>query len=127
MPTPPKITQATLDRIAELREADATYEAIGAAVGLSASHVNSICLKRGFERSVPSAELLWTDIRGPAVTRRGNHEVRRFTEQEDAELLALEAEGLSYTAIARRLGRARTSIENRLITLARREARKEAA
>lgn len=121
------LQQATLDRIAELREADVKYEAIGAEVGLSASYVSFLCLKNGFEPSDPSRWPTWEGIRGPAVMQRGNHQVRRFTDAEDAQLLALEAEGISLSEIARRMGRARNSVQGRLMTLARRDARKEAA
>ena len=64
---------------------------------------------------------------GPAIVRRGDHIVRRFTEKEDALLLELEAQNLNYSEIARRLDRRRNSIVGRLATLARREARAEAA
>ena len=45
--------------------------------------------------------------------------VRTFTEAEDDLMLALEGEGLDPNAIARRLGRNRQSIIDRLTALAR--------
>lgn len=122
-----KLTQSTLDRIAELREANATYDVIGSEVGLSPGYVSWLCLKHGFEPSNPTGWTAWETVRGPVVMKRGDHVMRRFTPEEDQRLLALEAEGLTYNAIARQLGRSRNSIQNRLMTLARRQARKEVA
>ena len=64
---------------------------------------------------------------GPAVVHRGDHVVRRFMPDDDARLLALDAEGLGHSAIGRAMGRPANSIRGRLMTLARREARAEAA
>ena len=61
------------------------------------------------------------------ITRRGNHSFRTFTPEEDARLLALEAEGKNYSVIGRALGRKPNSIRGRLATLARRDARSSAA
>lgn len=52
--------------------------------------------------------------------------VRGFTEHEDNTLLELEAQGLTYTEMARRLGRKQNSVRGRLYTLARRDERLEA-
>ena len=43
---------------------------------------------------------------------------RRFTEVEDAELEKLRVAGLSLAQIANQMGRARSSIQMRLVTLA---------
>jgi hypothetical protein len=51
--------------------------------------------------------------------------MRGFTDQEDRRLLELEAQGLTYTQMAQRLGRKQNSIRGRLYTLARREERVE--
>lgn len=56
---------------------------------------------------------------------RGGHLVRRFTDAEDAQLLALESEGISNSEIGRRLGRPSNSIRARLLTLARADQRAE--
>ena len=73
------------------------------------------------------AVVLPTTCPGPVEMKRGNHVVRRFTPEEDALLLTLEAEGLSYTEIGRRLERPHTSISGRLMTLARHEERRAEA
>ncbi len=44
---------------------------------------------------------------------------RRFTEAEDAQLEKLRVAGLSLSQIADQMGRARSSVQMRLITLAR--------
>jgi len=44
---------------------------------------------------------------------------RRFTEVEDAELEKLRVAGLSLAQIANQMGRARSSIQMRLVTLAK--------
>lgn len=53
--------------------------------------------------------------------------MRAFTPDEDARLLAMEAEGVKRSVMARRLGRKPNSVRGRLMVLARHEARREAA
>jgi hypothetical protein len=53
--------------------------------------------------------------------------VRRFTAEEDALLLQMEANGARYCEMCRALGRRHNSIIGRLATLARRDARAEDA
>ncbi len=53
--------------------------------------------------------------------------VRRFTVEEDAQLLGLEKAQLKVSEMARLLGRPANSIRGRLMTLARRDAREERA
>ncbi len=64
-----------------------------------------------------------------SVVQRGNHVVRRFSPEEDEQLLALASEGLGHSAIGRRLmpPRKPNVVLGRLLTLARREARAEEA
>jgi hypothetical protein len=61
----------------------------------------------------------------PIIHKRGDGIVRRFTAADDAQLLALDAQGLSVAEIARRMGRRDNSIHGRLECLARRAAREE--
>lgn len=61
--------------------------------------------------------------RGPMSIQRGTHTVRRFTTDEDQQLMALEAQAKSYHAIGVILGRGASSIKARLAILARREER----
>jgi hypothetical protein len=79
------------------------------------------CLVGAIEKPGPvQVPAPWT---GPMVVKRGAFEVRRFTADEDRQLIAMEAEGLKLGTIARRLGRRRNSVYGRLATPARREER----
>ncbi|NIJ07200.1 hypothetical protein FHS31_000796 [Sphingomonas vulcanisoli] len=64
-------------------------------------------------------------IPAPRHCMRSGYPVRHFTPEEDAQLLALEAEGRRNGEIAKALGRRENSIRGRLMTLARRQARAE--
>lgn len=59
------------------------------------------------------------------MSHRGNHVVRRFTPEEDAQLIELAAEGLGPTEIGKRMGRGHNTIMGRLFTIARPDARNE--
>jgi transposase-like protein len=111
--------QERADRVAEMRERGATLEAIGRELGFSAGNINWICLKYGIEG--PRKKKLGD--RGPLVVRRGNHEVRRFTPEEDAKITAMELAGKKRVDIARELKRKPNSILGRQMTLARRAER----
>lgn len=121
-----KFTRDQLDALAEMREAGMSCARIARRLGMSRGAVHWQCMRlgvvapedRGRVPVVPET---------PLVARRGDHVVRRFTRDEDARLLALEAEGLSIGEIARRLGRPANSVRGRLATLARHDAWKEAA
>lgn len=62
----------------------------------------------------------------PIILKRGGRQVRRFTQAEDSQLLAMSLENKTDTEIGRALKRRSHSIRGRLATLARREARAEA-
>lgn len=113
-----------IEQLAELREGKGwTYKRIAEAMGKSEGWVSWYCLVNGIEKPgtpVPSR------VRPGSVEHRGKHLIRRFAPEEDNRLLALEAEGLSYSQIARAVGRHRNSVLGRLATLARQEARAEA-
>ena len=117
----PIITDEKLEKIIRMRERGASMAAIGRAVGMSLGAVNWHCLKEGIEPPNPK------DLRehkiGPLVVKRGNHLVRRFTAEEDRQLLELEAKGLKKSEIAKAMGRKSNTITGRLRTLARREER----
>ena len=111
------------DTIAELRGVKGWgYERIGQHIGMSGNAVSWYCLVNFIERPGPPPPVHSV---GPMVVRRGNHDVRRFTADEDTRLLALEAQGLGYSEIGRHMGRKPNSIRGRLATLARRDARAE--
>jgi hypothetical protein len=123
-----RVTPEVKDRIFRMREAGRSYKAIGKAVGISAQAVSWYCLEACVEPSKPSkATCSWTEVRGPVIVKRGKFVIRRYLPEEDAQLLALEAEGLNYSQIGKRLGRKHNSIKGRLMVLARRDARAEAA
>lgn len=117
------LTQQQVDFILEKVEAGWNQRRIAAAVPCSVSTVYWQALKNGADRPNPP-KLRPT---GPAVVKRGDHFVRRFTPEDDARLLALEAGGATDTEIARALGRRANSIRGRMATLARMEARAEGA
>jgi transposase-like protein len=111
--------QERADRVAEMREQGDTYEAIGRELGFSASNISWICLKHGIE----GPRKFRLGDRGPLVVRRGNHEVRHFTPEEDAKITAMELAGKKRVDIARELKRKPNSILCRQMTLARRAER----
>jgi len=121
------VTDGDLVRIADLRERGWSFGRIRAALGsrISESAISWHCLRLGADP--PRARVLPDKIVGPAVVSRGGHLVRRFTPAEDARILALAAEGKGCGTIARLIGRRSNSVVGRLMTLARREARREAA
>ena len=119
----PKYTQAQQDRAAEMREAGATYTRIEKVTGIKATSAHWICLKLGAHP--PHARPART--RGPMVTTRGGHVLRRFTPEEDALIQKERTRGASVSEIARQIGRKPNSVRGRLMTLARHDALKEGA
>lgn len=119
------LTRAQVLEIAELREKGLTYGQIARRFGVSSETVGWHCLKEGAE--APKGGRSWDGIVGPTVMKRGNHEVRRYTPEEDQKLLTLAKAGKNKTEIGRVLGRRNNSINGRLLILARRDARAEAA
>ncbi|GEP09876.1 helix-turn-helix domain-containing protein [Methylobacterium gnaphalii] len=125
MSKPWRLTEADRERIATMREAGKSCGQIAAAIGCSISAVSWQCLRLGAEP--PHPQRLKEVPTVPGSVRRGNHIVRRFTADEDAKLVELEAEGLTTAEISRRLGRPPNSVLGRIMTLARRDARMEAS
>lgn len=116
-----RLTEEQVARICALREKGCTIKAIAEEIGCSAGAVYWRCLENGVEPPKPAR--LPQGIVGPPTYSRGGHTVRRFTPDEDARLLKMEAEGLSRAVIARALKRGRNSIVGRLMTLARHDER----
>jgi hypothetical protein len=127
----PVITEAHVDRIVELGEAGKSDEFIvgrlkhefGVNVSASAVHWHRIkhCAEPADRTRVPPVPT------EPRIERRGDHIVRRFTQAEDAELLALEAQGLNDNQIGKRIGRRPNSVRGRLLILSRHADRRERA
>lgn len=118
-----RLTPEEKEKIAVLREDGWTIEAIAKGLGASIGAIQYQCLKMGIEPPRPCKSQ--EGIRGPAVVRRGNHIVRHFTADEDARLLSMESDGFSRAQIARELRRPHNSIVGRLMTLARRDERRD--
>lgn len=124
---PSILSDAQFDEMARLRERGWGYGRIAehfAAGGapISSSSVCWHCKRLGAD--VPLR------LRGRcfdlhAAYERGGRTVRPWTAADDATLLAMEGRGVSLSLIGRRLGRANSSVRNRLFTLARRQARQE--
>jgi len=91
-------------------------------VDRSASTILYQCLRLGAD--VPPRFRQATPKFKP-FTRNG-HRVRPWKRKEDKILLEMKAKGERTTVIARALKRNSSSITNRLMTIARNEARKEA-
>ena len=118
-----KYSDSLLDRAAAMRDEGHSYTAISQRLEISYGAVYWHCLRLGADS--PRAQRSREHAPGPRVVSRGNHQVRRFTDDEDRRLLAMELDGETVSAIARALGRKPNSITGRLMTLARREARRE--
>jgi hypothetical protein len=120
-----RLTDEQLEMMAELRErVGLSYARIAKELKCSEGAVSWQCLKLGIEHPVPRRP----GPKPPALTVivRGDYVIRLFTPEEDEQLLALEAAGLTLSEIGRRLNRRWNSCRGRLMTLARREARLEA-
>jgi hypothetical protein len=121
----PNITSSQLEAIAEMRgEQGLSYNSIAQTLGLSVGAVSWWCLVSAIEKpGIPPRPV----SRGPMEVVRGGFVVRRFTADEDAVLLSMEASGANYGAISKGMKRNRSSIVGRLATLARRDERLLAA
>lgn len=120
-----RLTPEQCEQIAALRETGLSYGQIARKFGVSTSTVYWKCLALGAE--APTARPLPRSAPGPAMVMRNGHQVRRYSAEDDAKLLAMEAEGKRIFEMARALGRQANSVRARLMTLARHEARAEAA
>jgi len=123
------LTDAQVDEACALREQGLTLPEIkrhfaAKGVNVSRGSLGWTCLVNGADLPVDRRQPRYIPNERTSV-KRGAHVVRYFTEDEDRQLLALEAEGKSRAAIGRALGRPHNSIIGRLATLARREARAE--
>lgn len=111
-----KLSDDQITDIIERRERGWGFGQLAERHGVSAGAIHYWCLKHGavspHQRALPVPT-------APAVRVGQNGKVQRvFTAADDARLLELEAQGLSYAKIARAMGRAYTSIRMRLMHLA---------
>lgn len=128
-----KISDDVRDEMAQLRERGLSFKQIALKIEarhgmeISVGAVSYECLKEGADPAHLAAKVLPQTRPGPSRYVRGGREVRSFSEQEDALLLALSAEGIRPSEIGRRLARRHCSIKARLMVLARQEERRARA
>jgi DNA-binding CsgD family transcriptional regulator len=119
-----RLTDDDMDRIADLRGRRAySIASIAQELGCSEGAILWHCNRLGIEPPKPELYRYWDGVRGPLVTGRSGHLVRRFTPAEDERLLALAEGGMSRRRIGKMLGRRTNSVIARMSTLARREER----
>lgn len=114
-----KLTSDQIDDLIERRERGWSYERLAQRYGVTPGAIHYQCLKHGAVS--PHQRRTETPVHPTVHTTRAGKQQRRFTADEDRVLLALEAEGLKVSEIARRLGRPVTSTRVRLMMLALRE------
>jgi IS30 family transposase len=107
-------SEAEKEEIVRLREAGWSKRAISEKLGKSVGTVSHWCLVLGADSPC--------GISASGRTQefmRDGRQVRPFTADEDRQLLEWAKAGLRHGVIAKSLGRSRTSISYRLLTLAR--------
>lgn len=116
------ITQAQKEEIFTLRsERGWSLKRISEKVGISTGAISWHCLMAGVERY--DGRLGYPpSTTGRNYTRNGR-QVRAYTPEEDQKIIDLDRQGLSYCAIAKKIGRRHNSVQGRMATLARQEER----
>ena len=124
-----KLTDEQITQALDWREAGRSVQWIASRLKVSRSTVAWHLLKTATDApQIAAGKPRKGPQPGSVTMRHDGIEVRRFTAEEDAAILAMRQQGLG----ARRIGNALTpprpqgSITYRLLTLARREARAEA-
>ncbi|MFB0875489.1 MULTISPECIES: hypothetical protein [unclassified Sphingobium] len=124
-----RLSDEQLDEMARLRERGWGPGRIAehfthAGTPISGSSINWQCMRLGADaparlrgRSSAPRETYW----------RNGRPCRPWTAEDDAKLIELEQAGVKLHIVAQRLGRANSSVRGRLLTLARRDARREEA
>ncbi|MER9421301.1 helix-turn-helix domain-containing protein [Mesorhizobium sp. M0317] len=125
MPKRSKLNDEQKAQVADLREAGMSYDAIGRRMDLSRGAISWYCLLDGID-SPKTARRVLPPLKYQSYVRNGST-VLAFSADEDAQLLALAAEGTSHTEIGKIMRRKPNSVSGRLATLARHDARREAA
>lgn len=101
-------------KIAEHREAGWSYLRIAAKFGISDGAVHYHCMVAGAVSPKTRAQR----TAGPQVIdARDGRQQRRFSPAEDAEIIRLREGGDSIAMIAKKIGRANTSVRMRLLAL----------
>lgn len=116
-------TDEQLASIFAWRRANKSYTFIARRVGASNGAVRHQCLIAAvFPIGIPPRTSTL-----PMLTSRGGVPVRRFTAEEDALILAMDADDIGATEIGRATGRTAGTIRNRILTLTMRELQEQAA
>lgn len=89
---------------------------------VSANAINWQCMVHGADAP---PHLRGKHTQAAAPYSRNGHTVRPYSAEDDRLLLELARSGARRAEIAAKLGRAHSSIRGRLLTLARRDARRE--
>ena len=118
-----KHDDASIIKACELREGGLSVGQISVRMGIPRSTIEWHCIKAGAEP--PRIQQQHYNPR-PLRYRHGLP-VRMFSEAEDLQLSGLEAAGMRLCDMAAKLGRHPSSIRNRLMLLARQQARRERA
>ncbi len=111
-----KLDQEKLERLIRLRERGWGYRSIASDLGVSAGCVHYHCLKRGV--TSPHQTGRRDDTKARTFRGKDGRTFRPFTRDEDLRMTEMSVAGRKMDAIARDLGRARTSVRIRLMTLA---------
>lgn len=114
-----KLTDEKIQRLITLRERGWSHRSIATDLGVSPGAVHYQCLRHG------AISPRQTGRRDDAIARtlhgRDGRTFRPFTADDDRRISDLSRGGMSMNAIARAIGRPRTSVRVRLMTLAMHE------
>ncbi|GAM00740.1 hypothetical protein [Sphingomonas parapaucimobilis] len=113
------LDDAAIQRALEMRAAGRSCKTIAKTLGVSIGAVNYQCLRHGVIS--PHQRRTAVPIQPAAIVGPSGRVQRAFTQADDEQLMALEAAGTGYRAMARQLGRAYSSIRMRLLAIAIRE------
>lgn len=114
-----KLTDEQIDRMIQMRESGSGYGAISTALGVSKGAIHYQCLKHGAFSPRQTGRRPATAAR--TYIGRDGRKFRPFTADEDQRMTELSIAGRPMDAIAREIGRPRTSVRIRLMTLAMHE------
>ena len=114
-----RLSEEAINDIIERRERGWGYDQLAERHGVSPGAIHYQCLKHGAVSPRQRVRPVPTEAK-ERIGRDGRVQ-RCFTVAEDKQLIALESQGLSYSEISRRTGRAYTSVRIRLMSLAMRE------
>lgn len=124
-----RLSPEQLNRMADLREKGWSTERISRCLAsegteISASAIAWQCLRMGADLP-PERRKTAPASRQPCL--RAGRVVRPYTAEEDTLLRVLDLQGFKVAVIAQRMGRNKSSIVGRLVTLVRHDTRAEEA